>query len=162
MSCIPQSLLRKKSEMCQQSGRLYSQTPLPFWRAKTGYKAIGSLAATEPLVRFLVLHEPMDKEFFPYKRLQCSTRSISHGTEITIVTEYIFHMQEPLTFGRKNHALRARAFCNSWIWVSQLSLVWKDGKSIQSLLERVQIHKNDGKPNNFLGLKDFSEEQQTV
>ncbi len=33
---------------------------------------------------------------------------------------------------------------------------------IQSLLERVQIHKNAGKPNNFWEQKDFSEEQQVV
>ncbi len=30
------------------------------------------------------------KSFFPYKRLRCSTRSISQGTEVTIVTEYVF------------------------------------------------------------------------
>ncbi len=35
-------------------------------------------------------------------------------------------------------------------------------KIIQSLLERVQIHKNAGKPQNLWELKDFSEEQQTV
>ncbi len=33
-------------------------------------------------------------------------------------------------------------------------------KIIQSLLERVQIHKNAGKPQNLWDLKDFSEEQQ--
>ncbi len=33
---------------------------------------------------------------------------------------------------------------------------------IQSLLERVQIHKNAAKPNNLWDLKDFSEEQQAV
>ncbi len=37
-----------------------------------------------------------------------------------------------------------------------------DLKIIQSLLERVQIHKNAGKPKNLWELKDFSEEQQTV
>ncbi len=37
-----------------------------------------------------------------------------------------------------------------------------DLKIIQSLLERVQIHKNAGKPNNLWDLKDFSEEQQAV
>ncbi len=37
-----------------------------------------------------------------------------------------------------------------------------DLKIIQSLLERVKIHKNAGKPNNLWELKDFSEEQQTV
>ncbi len=37
-----------------------------------------------------------------------------------------------------------------------------DFKIIQSLLERVQIHKNGGKPKNLWDLKDFSEEQQTV
>ncbi len=35
-------------------------------------------------------------------------------------------------------------------------------KIIQSSLERVQIHKNAGKPKNLWDLKDFSEEQQTV
>ncbi len=37
-----------------------------------------------------------------------------------------------------------------------------DFKIIQSLLERVQIHKNAGKPNNLWDLEDFSEEQQEV
>ncbi len=37
-----------------------------------------------------------------------------------------------------------------------------DLKIIQSLLERVQIHKDAGKPKNLWVLKDFSEEQQTV
>ncbi len=35
-----------------------------------------------------------------------------------------------------------------------------DLKIIQSLLERVQIHKNAAKPKNLWNLKDFSEEQQ--
>ncbi len=34
-----------------------------------------------------------------------------------------------------------------------------DLKIIQSLLERVQRHKNAGKPTNLWDLKDFSEEQ---
>ncbi len=37
-----------------------------------------------------------------------------------------------------------------------------DLKIIQSLLERVQIHKNAGKPKNLWELKYFSDEQQTV
>ncbi len=37
-----------------------------------------------------------------------------------------------------------------------------DLKIIQSLLERIQIHKNVGKPKNLWDLKDFSEEQQAV
>ncbi len=37
-----------------------------------------------------------------------------------------------------------------------------DLKIIQSLLERVQIHTNAGRPKNLWELKDFSEEQQTV
>ncbi len=37
-----------------------------------------------------------------------------------------------------------------------------DLKIIQSLLERVQIHKRAGKPNNLWELVDFSEEQQEV
>ncbi len=37
-----------------------------------------------------------------------------------------------------------------------------DMKTIQSMLGRVQIHKNAGKPNNLWELKDFSEEQQAV
>ncbi len=35
-------------------------------------------------------------------------------------------------------------------------------KTMKSMLERVQIHKNAGKPNHLWHLKDFSEEQQTV
>ncbi len=37
-----------------------------------------------------------------------------------------------------------------------------DLKIIQSLLERVQIHKNAGNPKILWDLKDFSEEQQVV
>ncbi len=37
-----------------------------------------------------------------------------------------------------------------------------DLKIIQTLLERVQIHKNAGKPNNLWDLKDFSKEKQEV
>ncbi len=37
-----------------------------------------------------------------------------------------------------------------------------DLKIIQSLFERVQIHRNAGKPKNLWHLKDFSEEQKTV
>ncbi len=37
-----------------------------------------------------------------------------------------------------------------------------DLKTIQSMLKRVQIHTNTGKPNHLWELKDFSEEQQTV
>ncbi len=37
-----------------------------------------------------------------------------------------------------------------------------DLKTIQSLLERFQIHRNAGKPNNLWELNDFSEEQQEV
>jgi len=37
-----------------------------------------------------------------------------------------------------------------------------DLKIIQSLLERVKIHKNAAKPNNLWDLKDFSEKQQRV
>ncbi len=94
MSCTPQSLLSKKSEMRWRSGHLYSQTPLPFWWAMVyfgyfGCIAIGSRAAAEPLVHFLVLHETMHvqfhcviikrlwlkrkKYFFPYKCLRLST-----------------------------------------------------------------------------------------
>ncbi len=52
---------------------------------------------------------------------------------------------------------------NSCIGVPQLSSVCKDDlKIIQSLLERVQIHKNAGKPKNLWELKDFSEEQQEI
>ncbi len=35
-----------------------------------------------------------------------------------------------------------------------------DLKIIQSMLERVKIHKNAGKPKNLWELKDFYEEQQ--
>ncbi len=37
-----------------------------------------------------------------------------------------------------------------------------DLKIIQSLLERVQIHKNAGKPKNLWNPNNFSEEQQEV
>ncbi len=37
-----------------------------------------------------------------------------------------------------------------------------DLKIIQSLLERVQIHKNAGKPKNLWKLKGFSEEQLSL
>ncbi len=37
-----------------------------------------------------------------------------------------------------------------------------DLKIIQSLLERVQIHKNAGKPKNVWELKDFPEEEPVV
>ncbi len=37
-----------------------------------------------------------------------------------------------------------------------------DLKIIQSLLERVHIHKNTAKPKNLWDLKDFSKEQQAV
>ncbi len=56
----PQSLPSKKSEMRWRSGRLLSQMPCLFWRAMADCIAIGSCAAAEPLVSFLVLHEPMD------------------------------------------------------------------------------------------------------
>ncbi len=43
---------------------LYSQRPRPFRRAMAGCMAIDSFtAAAEPLVSFLVLHEPMDVQF---------------------------------------------------------------------------------------------------
>ncbi len=85
----------KKSELWRQSGRLYSQSPHLFWRAMAGCIAIGSRTATEPLVRFLVLQNGcaftlLDKkgfswrgknEFFPYKRLRCSTSEISKGNK---------------------------------------------------------------------------------
>ncbi len=64
-----------------------------FGLAMAGCIAIGLRAAAEPLVSFLVLHEPMDvqfhcviikrvqlkrkKLFFPYKRLRRSTSEIS-------------------------------------------------------------------------------------
>ncbi len=57
---------------------LYSQTPLPFRRAMVGSIAIGSHAAAEPLVCFLVLHEPMDVQFHCViiKRLQLKLQKI--------------------------------------------------------------------------------------
>ncbi len=53
-------------------------------------------------------------------------------------------------------------FCNSCIWVSCPQCEKMNLKIIQSLLERIQIHKNVGKPKNLWDLKDFSEEQQAV
>ncbi len=87
MSCTPQSLHSKKSEMRRRSGRLYSQMLRPFWRALAGYIAIGLLiAAAVPLVRFFStartngravslrdckrLQLKRKKEFFPYSVLQ--------------------------------------------------------------------------------------------
>ncbi len=43
---------KKKSEMRQQSGRLYSQMPLLFCRATAGYISISLRAAAEPLFLF--------------------------------------------------------------------------------------------------------------
>ncbi len=57
-------------------------------------------------------------------------------------------------------------WCNNCIWVYKLSSVWKDGSQnhtvIKSLLERVQIHKNAGKPKDLSELKYFCEEKQTL
>ncbi len=77
MSCTPQSLLLKKSEMLRRRSYLYSQTPHPFWRAMAGCIAIGLCATTEPLVCFLGLHEPMDVQFHCviYKRLQLKRKT---------------------------------------------------------------------------------------
>ncbi len=88
-----------------RSDRLHSQAPLLFWRAMAGCIAIGLHTAAEPLVSFLVLHEPMymqlhcvlkkgfcwrgNNDFFPYKHLWRVIRSISQGTEVMIVTEYV-------------------------------------------------------------------------
>ncbi len=93
MSCTPQSLPSKKSEMQQWIGRLYSKEAPPIL---AGCIAIASLnAAAEPLVCFQALHEPMDgqlhcvikkgfswrgrKEFFPYLHFWSSTRSHISG-----------------------------------------------------------------------------------
>ncbi len=51
----------KQSEM-RWRRRLYSQTPIIFWWAMAACIAICLCAAAEPLVRFLVLHEPMEEE----------------------------------------------------------------------------------------------------
>ncbi len=94
ITCTPQSLLSKKSEMRRQS--LYSQRPHPFWQVMAGCIVIGSLnAAAEPLISFIILHEPMDvqfhcviekgfswrgkNEFFPIQRLRRSARSHISG-----------------------------------------------------------------------------------
>ncbi len=57
-------------------------------------------------------------------------------------------------------------WCNNCIWVYDFSSVWKDGSQnhtvIKSLLERVQIHKNAGKPKDLSELNDFCEEKQTL
>ncbi len=47
-------------------------------------------------------------------------------------------------------------FCNSCIWVPPCEKM--DLTIIQSLLERVKIHKNTGKPKSVQELGDFSEE----
>ncbi len=96
------ALPSKKSKMRRRS--LYSQTAPPIL---AGYGRLHSHRLEhrfrEPLVCFLELHKPMDvqlhcvikkgfswrgkKEFFPYKHIRHSTRSISQGTEVKIVTE---------------------------------------------------------------------------
>ncbi len=51
------------------------------------------------------------------------------------------------------------------MFIVSVHLTWcekMDLKIIQSLLERVQIHKHAGKPKNLWELKDFSEEQTNV
>ncbi len=61
-----------KSEMRLLNGCLYSQTPRLFWLAMVGCIAIGSHAATKPLLFFFVLHEPMDRDgqYFKYMYLK--------------------------------------------------------------------------------------------
>ncbi len=49
----------KKSEMQWQGNWLYSQVPLPFWRAMAGCIAIGSLATAVHWLIFLILQEPI-------------------------------------------------------------------------------------------------------
>ncbi len=93
MSCISQSLLSKNSEMRRQSGGLYSQTPHPFWWAMACCIAIGSRAAAEPLVSFLVLHEPMDVQFHCViiKRLQLKRKKLFFPIQASL-TQYSFHI----------------------------------------------------------------------
>ncbi len=55
-------------------------------------------------------------------------------------------------------------FCNSCIWVPQLSSVWNDGSQNHTVIveKGSNTQKNAGKPNNLWDLKDFYEKQQTV
>ncbi len=81
---------------------LYSQMPLPFWRATAGCIAKGSLATTVDWLVSFPLHEPItcsyncmiekgfsegEKSNFPILTVLVS---ISQGTEVTKVTEYVF------------------------------------------------------------------------
>ncbi len=94
--------------MQQRIGRLYSKEAPPILAVCI---AIASLnAAAEPLVCFQALHEPMDgqlhcvikkgfswrgrKEFFPYRIFEAVLIPIYQGTEVTIVTEYVFFPTE--------------------------------------------------------------------
>ncbi len=82
------------SFMCRQSGRLYSQTPLPFWRAMAGCIAICSRAIAKPLVRFfLVLHKPMDVLFhcMIIKRLQLKRKKYFFPIQASS-PQYSFHI----------------------------------------------------------------------
>ncbi len=83
-------------------GELYNQMPLPFWRTMAGCIAIGSVATTMDLFVSFTLHEPIacsyncviEKGFSEEEKMNFPILtvlvSISQGTEVTKVTEYIF------------------------------------------------------------------------
>ncbi len=52
-------------------------------------------------------------------------------------------------------------FCNSYVWVPQLSLEWKDG-SKNHYRKGVKYAEDAGKPKNVEDLDILSEEQQSV
>ncbi len=91
MSCPPQALLSKKSEMRWQRGRLHSQGPRPFWWAMAGYtqcrrRAIGSILKhctnqwTSSFTAWLKRLQLKSKQgVFPMQRLWHSTRSHISG-----------------------------------------------------------------------------------
>ncbi len=90
MSCT-QLLLLKKSEMWWRSGSLYSQMPLPFWRAMAG--CIGSRAAAEPLVHFFCPARTNGRAvpLRNYKRLQLKRKKIVFHIQASSM-QYSFHI----------------------------------------------------------------------
>ncbi len=78
---------------------LYSHMPHLFWRALEGFPTIGCVALLPPLVYLQPLHKPMVVQLhcvIKKKRLQYwrkrslpHTRSVSQGTEVTLVIKYV-------------------------------------------------------------------------
>ncbi len=117
--------------MRRRRGRLYSQTPLPFWPAMAGRIAIGSRAAAEPLVRFLVLHEPMDMQFhcLIIKRLQLKRKKNVFPIQASS-TQYSFH----ISGNRGYNSNRVRFFLNitKYVFLNNLIQLY--------MLNKIYIH----------------------